>query len=244
MTAGLKRAVEELHTAFADVPQPARITGCTHCCISEEELARLVEVPRAELTADELKSYAWNVPDTVGTEADFKYFLPRIFELVAEGELQEIGAGWTLRRLKYTAWTSWSPEQMQAIRAYLMAWWQMALMKTARRDDTSAMDVFFSIVETDESPESYLSFWEQAKTLAASDHLALTIQFLRSDGEDSLDFNVYAPDKLQTHHLLNHWFLRPSVLTRLNSGVATASSDMLPAYEIACRVMRRILVAP
>jgi len=82
MTDELKTAVAGLYRAFADVPRPVRVTGCTNCCISEEELERLVEVPRDQLIAGELQSYAYNVPDTVGDEADFRYFLPRLLDLL------------------------------------------------------------------------------------------------------------------------------------------------------------------
>jgi len=127
MTDELKTAVAGLYRAFADVLRPVRVTGCTNCCTSEEELERLVEVPRDQLIAGELQSYAYNVPDTVGDEADFRYFLPRLLDLVAQGELRGLGDGWVVRRIQYVPWTTWSPSQVQAIRAYLMVWWLEAL---------------------------------------------------------------------------------------------------------------------
>lgn len=160
MTPELAAAVRQLYVAFADEPRPALVTGCTNCCIDEAELARLVEVPREVLTAEELSAYSSNVPDTVGTEADFKYFLPRIFELVAGGELQRIGAGWEIRRLKYTAWTSWPPEQVQAIRAYLMAWWLEALSEGGTGEDEHLVHI--GEVEPATEFRRYLDVWLQA----------------------------------------------------------------------------------
>jgi hypothetical protein len=152
----LEKAVAGLYRAFADVPQPVQVTGCTNCCISQEELARLVEVPREALTADDLRSYADNVPDTVGTEADFRYFLPRMFELVAEGELLGLGDGWVVRRLQYTAWTHWPDDQVQAIRAYLMAWWTTALGELGEHD---LEEIMASLGRIESSLESYLAVW-------------------------------------------------------------------------------------
>ncbi|WP_424950996.1 hypothetical protein [Deinococcus sp.] len=123
----LEKAVAGLYRAFADVPRPRQVTGCTHCCISEEELARLVSVPREALTADELETYSSNLLTTVGSEADFRYFLPRILELVAHGELQRMGVGWELQSLRSLPWTTWPGEQVDAVQAYLLAWWRQAL---------------------------------------------------------------------------------------------------------------------
>lgn len=160
MTEELKNAVAGLHHAFANEPRPTKVIGCTNCCIDETQLARLVEIPREQLTAEELSAYSSNVPDTVGTEADFKYFLPRIFELVAGGELQRIGAGWEIRRLKYTAWTSSPPEQVQAIRAYLMAWWLEALSEKGTGEDEHL--VYIGEIEPVTEFRRYLDVWLQA----------------------------------------------------------------------------------
>ena len=157
MTPELAAAVQQVYVAFTDEPRPLRVTGCTNCCISEEELARLVEVPREELSADDLASYSSNVPDTVGTETDFKYFLPRILELVASVHLQRIGAGWEVRRLKYTDWTTWPADQVQAIRAYLMAWWLEVLSEGDMGEDEHLVHI--GEVESITEFRHYLDVW-------------------------------------------------------------------------------------
>ncbi|MFC4453731.1 hypothetical protein [Deinococcus sonorensis] len=169
MTEDLQGAVAALHRAFSDVPRPVHVTGCTNCCISEAELQRLVDVPREQLMADELQSYAYNVPDTVGEEADFRYFLPRLLDLVAQGELQGLGAGWVIRRLKYAPWTTWSSAQVQAIRGYLMVWWLDALSDPAGGPDEHLEHL--GEIEPPEAFERYLDRWLTAGPVAI-DHLA------------------------------------------------------------------------
>ncbi|MGY2896078.1 hypothetical protein [Deinococcus sp. UYEF24] len=190
MTPELAAAVRQLYVAFADEPRPSQVIGCTFCCCTEQELNRLVEVPREALTADELDAYSSSVLDTIGTEADFKYFLPRIFELVAEGELQREGASWKIRRLKNTAWTTWPVNQVQAVRDYLMAWWLEALSA----DKGASEEHLPHIAEIEPIPEfrHYLSAWLTAGRPALVE-LAVLIWWITSQDAFAHFWNPFAP---------------------------------------------------
>lgn len=128
-------AVQGLYTAFARVPRPEQVDRCTNCCISEEELVRLVEVSREELTAEELSAYASNAPDTVGAEEDFRYFLPRLLDLAAQGAFDWPDQPWVVRRLRLVPWRDeWSASERDAVCAYLHAWWRQTLRASPGED--------------------------------------------------------------------------------------------------------------
>lgn len=76
----LDQAVDCLYTAFADVPKPRHIDGCP-CCIEKKNIGVLLSAPLRELTPDDLSAYAASAFLTVGTVADYFYFLPRILEI-------------------------------------------------------------------------------------------------------------------------------------------------------------------
>ena len=81
MPSSVQLALEEVYAAFGDVPKPRRLEGCP-CCISREELDRLLAKPLRSLSPDELSNYAQSALLTVGTPADYIFFLPRILEVL------------------------------------------------------------------------------------------------------------------------------------------------------------------
>lgn len=84
MTTALQKAIAGLYEAFSCEPKPSVIDGCRcSVCISDEKISVLVSKSLRSLTPDELTHYAESVFLTVGSEADFKYFLPRILEILA-----------------------------------------------------------------------------------------------------------------------------------------------------------------
>src|SRR5262245_8156429 len=76
----LAGAIERLYEAFRYYPLRPEIEYRTHC-ITPEQARRIYARPLRKLTSDDLSRYAFNAISTWGTVGDFKYFLPRIFEL-------------------------------------------------------------------------------------------------------------------------------------------------------------------
>lgn len=73
--------LEKLYEAFSVEPRPAAIEACP-CCMDPGEICTLISIPLREISPQELSSYASSVFLTVGAEADFRYFLPRILEIM------------------------------------------------------------------------------------------------------------------------------------------------------------------
>lgn len=76
----LEQAIDRLYTAFADVPKPHHIDGCP-CCVERKNIGVLLSSPLRGLTPDALSEYAACAFLTVGSLADYLYFLPRILEI-------------------------------------------------------------------------------------------------------------------------------------------------------------------
>ncbi|PKL75562.1 MAG: hypothetical protein CVV27_14705 [Candidatus Melainabacteria bacterium HGW-Melainabacteria-1] len=156
----LSAAIELLYNTFAEQP-PALVMGCTNCCISQSELDGLITLPRRELSPASLAAYASNAPDTVGAEADYRYFLPRLLELaVAEAWGFPDGA-WVLRRLRFVNWQAWDPAEITAVRRLLMAWWAEVLEHADEVHDEFD-EALASLLLIDADSELYLQAWLSA----------------------------------------------------------------------------------
>lgn len=78
----LQQSIDDVYGAFADVPKPRAIDGCP-CCIDGKEVDRLLVTPLREISPKDLAPYASSAFLTVGSIADYLYFLPRILQISA-----------------------------------------------------------------------------------------------------------------------------------------------------------------
>ncbi|MFO1014521.1 MAG: hypothetical protein U1E50_12240 [Caulobacteraceae bacterium] len=101
-----------LYATFA-APRPVRIDGCP-CCIARKSLGPLHTRALRDLTGEDLGAYAFSLFHTVGAEVDFRYFLPRIFELTAEAPGAYPGAEIAFHKLALAHWETWPKAERAA----------------------------------------------------------------------------------------------------------------------------------
>jgi hypothetical protein len=121
MHPALNTAIAEQYLAF-ERPRPTSIEGCP-CCVSAEDLAALISVPLRELSYEQLGTYAGAAMSTVGTIEDFRYFWPRLAELlvtVSPGQYF-IDPERLLAKLRYGGWRSWPVGERGSVEAYVTA---------------------------------------------------------------------------------------------------------------------------
>ena len=128
--------IESLYNVFSRYPRPSRLEGCP-CCTSPVEAQPLVAKRLQLLTAPELEHYAFKALTTWGTLDDYKYFLPRILELTEDGSLL-CDVEVTLRKLHYSGFCDWPPDERLAVHDYVFAVWREAVVAL----DTDRADAF------------------------------------------------------------------------------------------------------
>src|SRR5215475_3349421 len=110
--------INQLYSVFGAYPRPHDFAAC-ECCMSADEKSVLLTKPLRELTADELTEYAADAFLTVGELLDFKYFLPRIFELAMHDEFLWPDAEVVMGKLSLAQWLEW-PLEEQAVVSQLL----------------------------------------------------------------------------------------------------------------------------
>ncbi|MDN3241739.1 hypothetical protein [Glycomyces tritici] len=154
----LDAAIDRLYTVFSTVPRPAAIDLCP-CCMTEAEAAAiLVPVPLRELRTEVLAPYAGDVLLTVGSVADFRYFLPRIFDIACTSGFDWPELEPLFRRLRDAAWTAWAAEEQAGIRGLLQAYWEQTLAV----GEHDAGTVLCAIGNAEDDLGPYLDEWTAA----------------------------------------------------------------------------------
>ncbi len=163
----LADSIDALYAAFRDVPKPRTIEGCP-CCIDDKDICTLLSRPLRELTGGELSSYSSSAFWTVGDQADYLYFLPRIIDIACTE------SGWwpdievTGRAIGKTRPWNWAKSRrdtlIDVIRSVIAAAvsdengctideWICASAKMG-------LDVGIFLEEVAQSPEALLSYYE------------------------------------------------------------------------------------
>jgi len=115
-------AIEQLYKTFEKYPFKSTIDGCP-CCVSDSDISTLHSKQLRELEDEDISRYAFKAMTTWGDVNDFKYYLPRIFELAATRKLI-VDTFVILGKLDYGNWKEWEIDEQNSILQFLKAWWK------------------------------------------------------------------------------------------------------------------------
>ena len=121
----IDNALEAVYMAFA-MPAPAVIEGCP-CCITGRDIDALLCTPLRKLTGQQLFPYVSSAFFTIGGETDFRYLLPRIFDISVYDPDNANNPEIVIRKLDLANWRTWPKHEQQVIEEFLDAWFEMAL---------------------------------------------------------------------------------------------------------------------
>jgi hypothetical protein len=116
-------AIACLYRTFVRRP-PAPIEGC-ECCVDPADSAQLSRLAREDVPAELAARYARKAITTWGGEADLRWYLPRLAELVARDD--GVGIDILVDKVSAAGWAQWPADERAAVAGYLDALWARAL---------------------------------------------------------------------------------------------------------------------
>jgi len=195
LESNLRAAVRRAYDVFPKMDWDGRPATVCPCCVSESVALELASSPREligpELIAEYLSS-AHNIDDGSARE-ELAHFLPRIFELIADGEdMCMTGAECALTRLstreggaiRYDP--TWLPRQIDAIEGFFAALWTRTLARPPsifQRPRTGeylfdcepAEETLIMVANAGGDPKHLLLLWDLDRSAAADLHLAALV---------------------------------------------------------------------
>ena len=167
----IAQAVEVAYCAFAREPLPGIIA---HAPTENrrEAIDDVRSAPLRHLTAEKLSHFAFCAMTTIGDEATYRRFLPRILELAADGAWDvglepELIAG----KLVYGDWRSWSLDQQDSVAAVFEAAARTALIVPSI-DDTRIESWLAGLARLALPTEHLLDQWRASRSRGAVLQLA------------------------------------------------------------------------
>jgi hypothetical protein len=221
-TPELSEAIENLYGVFQRYELRGNTDACT-CHHTPEDEQRLHGNPLNKLSYDDLRDYAMDAIYTWGTGDDFKHFIPRLFELLAQAPgpgHDFVDAASVFARLTYDSWCSccwrtWPGSEQKALSNYFLAVWDAAL-------DSPPEDLPFdgaygwltAIAQAEHDLAHYLNRWLDAPSVNAHRNLALMITQERLPRAKNV-LDAYWGDHREQWEQLNDWLRRPEVRQKL-----------------------------
>lgn len=135
----LDNKIGNLYKVFSKYKLKETIESCD-CCHTEDEKSILISKPLSSIEESEISNYAFSALLTIGNENDFKYFLPRVFELLSKRELY-IGTFVILQKLDIADWLNWSELEIKAIKDFLFAWWKFDINCSSFFDSENLVEI-------------------------------------------------------------------------------------------------------
>lgn len=219
MAVNIDERIEQVYRAFSVARAPTLIEACP-CCLNESNLCELLKTPLRQLTPSQLYEYAFRVLYTAGSEADFRYFLPRILEIACREPDRLPDLETVLRKLDLAGWMQWDASEIAALRSLFEAAFEQALVAN---DDGWAIDSWicglalagFDIVpllqklEDPEHAEALISYYER-----------------NSQGlqKEKLGNSFWNDDKAKAQPVID-WFRSVPVQTIIHTHYGTAPGD-------------------
>jgi hypothetical protein len=124
-----RSAIRRIQTADA-----RHIDGCP-CCWEKKDHGTLTQKPLKTLTVSDLSGYLGSVFLTAGGLGDFKYFLPRIFELAATDPEACLDVEISLRNLSRAEWQTWPVWERETMQSFIDAWFDAVTTRMQAPDD-------------------------------------------------------------------------------------------------------------
>ena len=242
----LRASIENLYAVFARYPLPLQMECCKCGCNKQARVHLLYAKPLRELEPEHLDFYSFSALYTMGDVADFKHFLPRIFEL---GFAVEPSASLLTdlenitHKLPYAKWLTWPAEEQEAIRRFFRAFWTAALahLPTVESMEWNECEVdrwLCSIAQAESDLTPYLEEWMTTETLPASVLIASVVLYgglLDEQQPGSISF--WDNCRPQLEHF-QHWLRSAPVAEKLErAAFRWAETEYLPYLEKARKML-------
>jgi hypothetical protein len=174
MKSELKEIILEGYKLFSSYKITGKLDVCS-CCVSEEEQAELIKTPLEKVSLETLRVYNNSATAEVIDINEFKYFLPRILELIAELKSPSHSVEITLSRISYTSLENWSNAEVAFLRKFMESFFRECLTQYPFIGFENLCNVIIMFSKTNFDITWTVKLWEEVNGLEALMHFIETI---------------------------------------------------------------------
>ena len=179
--------IDTLYEAFSDVQKPVDLIGCRNgCCMNQFEVDELLGQPLRNSSPHLIWLYLENAIHTAGTVSNFKYFVPRILDLIQQCVLlPDENASLDFHicifggRLADANFDQWSASQKNAVDD---VFFETVKKLQAESNPKLATDCLCAVAQTDLSKARYFALLDIFENLTAKTFFGYSWKHIRLEG--------------------------------------------------------------
>lgn len=210
----MRDAVERLYTVFKPYGVPQHMLDvCTDCCMDERLEVEMRRLPLRQITTRHFCQYNNSAKSEHQPAAEIKYLLPRLLELLSQGEELHHSTELYLQRIGNCEAGDFSEKERAAIDAFALCYFGEFLSHHPWQDGSSfAKDDIFDILLMFDyggiALVPLLDYWSNDESTAATLHY-ISAGFYDFWQGQSIQ-NPFAKDRPQFQEILKTWLTRES----------------------------------
>lgn len=153
----LSACIDSLYDVFSVYEQPRHMAGAMGDIDETHETEEILSTPLRKLTREHIDWYCTSAITTVGSVSDFKFYLPRILELLVVKASPALDVPSAFSKLSYAEWQNWPIGERKSLLAYFDALWESTLSVFPQA--TSAGDCLDGLGQVVKDLKPYLTRW-------------------------------------------------------------------------------------
>lgn len=213
--------IENLYTVFSNY----NTLGIHHCncgCLNETIVKQLYTQELRQIDKDTLAYYHGSALYTWGDLQHYKYYLPRVCELIYKAQNNfYIGINELSIKLLYANWQNWAQDEIKAIEDFVLFNWNYYLHNI---DENINLDDFTAYIQLLNIDKFLLTFLENSSDLSTKK----LVNFLYDEGQNILHKSFKINEINYQHSFID--FLGKGVLHSLLESSFFAQADINKDY--------------
>jgi hypothetical protein len=165
---GFDDALNDLYRVFDRYPFRPNMPCCIPHCLDQADLDIIGAMPLRNLSAESIRPFVSNLNTTCGDRVDFKFILPRLFELTTEFAFfwpdQDLVMSW----LRTEELPTWPLDEQQAVQRFLDSWWDREL----DADSDRLTECFDALSCTGLDVTRWLVRWREVRPVSLAEWIA------------------------------------------------------------------------
>lgn len=234
----LRSVVDATYTAFQQYGAPTHtLDVCMPCCVDEATERELRRLPLRQLTARHFYEYNGSAKSSEQPADELLYFLPRMLELLAQGQELHHSTELYLDRLGNCPANALSPKERAAVDAFALAFFNEGLGHTGPEpspfNGANAFDILLMFHKGGVDVQPLLAHWLDNERPSAVLHYA-EASYWDFWGKHEIQ-NAFAEDQPEFREAMKAWLLDDANRQRFAQKIlALDSSDMERPAHCTC----------
>jgi hypothetical protein len=202
MTTGLKIIVEKSYEIFKRYKVVAPLEVCTYCCLTEEQEQELVNLSIRHIPFGLLYDYNTAAKTEKPRIQEFKHFLPRFLEFIADLKFPHHSPELALSRFEYYTKDEWAYEEQELMQEFGQVYFHQYLnvYPFSERIDSILIMLWKAKIDIEPLLNNWLTMINQQSVLHFKD---LILWGFKSKKPNEL-INAFADEELSK--LIVQWF--------------------------------------